>query len=144
MTGPGDFYGTCAVEDVIDGDTFRTTIKRKNIKVRIMGINTPESGGYREEEAWGQEAKIYAKEKLQGRFVHLYTDPGDPMWDQYHRLLAHVVIDDGGINYGVQAVADGMAHAYIMPHQDLTIGDTLRKAERLAKDEKRGMWRDLD
>ncbi|MFC4337418.1 thermonuclease family protein [Salininema proteolyticum] len=140
MNGPGDFYETVDVESVVDGDTFRAFVKGEKIRVRVMGINSPESGGYREEEDWGEEAKVYAKEKLDGRTVHLFTDPGDPAWDQYDRLLAHVVMENG-INYAVQAVADGMAHTYILKHQDLTIGDTLRKAERLAKAERRGMWK---
>ncbi|GAB3224007.1 hypothetical protein GCM10027447_12170 [Glycomyces halotolerans] len=33
-----------------------------------------------------------------------------------------------------------MAHCYILRHQELVIGDTLRKAERLARAEGRGMW----
>ncbi|MEV3935358.1 thermonuclease family protein [Glycomyces sp. NPDC049804] len=139
MEGPGDFYATVDVVDVVDGDTFRAVIDGEKVRVRIMGINSPESGGFREEEDWGAEAKLYARKKLQGRTVHLFTDPGDPAYDQYDRLLMHVVMENG-MNYGVLAVAEGMAHAYILGHQELTIGDTLRKAEKLAKAERRGMW----
>jgi micrococcal nuclease len=139
MEGPGDFYATVDVVDVVDGDTFRAVIDGEKVRVRIMGINSPESGGFREEEDWGAEAKLYARKKLEGRTVHLFTDPGDPAYDQYDRLLMHVVMENG-MNYGVLAVAEGMAHAYILGHQELTIGDTLRKAEKLAKAERRGMW----
>jgi len=139
MEGPGDFYATVEVNEVVDGDTFRAFIDGEKIRVRIMGINSPESGGYREEEDWGAEAKVYAKEKLEGRTVHLFADPGDPVYDQYERLLVHVVMENG-MNYAVLAVAEGMAHTYILSHQELTIGDTLRKAERLAKADRRGMW----
>jgi micrococcal nuclease len=139
MEGPGDFYATVDVVDVVDGDTFRAVIDGEKVRVRIMGINSPESGGFREEEDWGAEAKAYARKKLEGRTVHLFTDPGDPAYDQYDRLLMHVVVENG-TNYGVLAVAEGMAHAYILGHQELTIGDTLRKAEKLAKAERRGMW----
>lgn len=140
MKGPGDYFGSYVAYEVIDGDTFRAVIDGEKTRVRIMGINSPESGGFREEEDWGAEAKAYAKRKLEGRTVHLFTDPGDPIRDQYDRLLAHVVMENG-INYAVEAVAFGMAHTYILSHQELTIGDTLRKAERLAKAEKRGMWK---
>jgi micrococcal nuclease len=139
MEGPGDFYATVEVHEVVDGDTFRAFMDGEKVRVRIMGINSPESGGYREEEDWGAEAKVYAKQKLEGRTVHLFTDPGDPAYDQYDRLLMHVVMENG-MNYAVLAVAHGMAHTYILRHQELTIGDTLRKAERLAKAERRGMW----
>ncbi|HLU29620.1 MAG TPA: thermonuclease family protein [Glycomyces sp.] len=139
MEGPGDFFATSEAYEVVDGDTFRAVIDGEKIRVRIMGINSPESGGYREEEDWGAEAKAYAKRKLEGRTVHLFTDPGDPIYDQYDRLLAHVVMENG-MNYAVLAVAEGMAECYILRHQELVIGDTLRKAERLAKAEKRGMW----
>ncbi|WP_205328528.1 thermonuclease family protein [Glycomyces sp. YM15] len=139
MEGPGDFYATVDVVDVVDGDTFRAVIDGEKVRVRIMGINSPESGGFREEEDWGAEAKIYAKQKLEGRTVHLFSDPGDPSRDQYDRLLMHVVMENG-MNYAVLAVAEGMAHTYILRHQELVIGDTLRKAEKLAKAERRGMW----
>ncbi|WP_157974777.1 thermonuclease family protein [Glycomyces dulcitolivorans] len=142
MEGPGDFYAKVDVEEVVDGDTFRAFIDGEKIRVRIMGINSPESGGFREEEDWGAEAKVYAKSKLEGRTVTLFTDPGDETHDQYDRLLAHVVMENG-MNYAVLAVAEGMAHSYILGHQELTIGDTLRKAERLAKGERRGMWKSL-
>jgi micrococcal nuclease len=139
MEGPGDFYATVEVHDVVDGDTFRAVIDGEKVRVRIMGINSPESGGYRDEEDWGAEAKAYARNKLEGRTVHLFSDPGDPAVDQYDRLLMHVVMENG-MNYAVLAVAEGMAHTYILRHQELTIGDTLRKAEKLAKAERRGMW----
>ncbi|HEU5127178.1 MAG TPA: thermonuclease family protein [Glycomyces sp.] len=139
MEGPGDYFATSEAYEVVDGDTFRAVIDGEKTRVRIMGINSPESGGYREEEDWGAEAKAYAKRKLEGRTVHLFTDPGDPIYDQYDRLLAHVVMENG-MNYAVLAVAEGMAECYILRHQELVIGDTLRKAERLAKAEKRGMW----
>ncbi|MCH7232798.1 thermonuclease family protein [Glycomyces sp. L485] len=139
MEGPGDYFATAEAYEVVDGDTFRVVIDGEKTRVRIMGINSPESGGFREEEDWGAEAKAYAKQKLEGRNVHLFTDPGDEIYDQYDRLLAHVVMENG-MNYAVLAVAEGMAHTYILRHQELVIGDTLRKAERLAKGEKRGMW----
>jgi len=139
MEGPGDFYATVDVIDVVDGDTFRAVIDGEKVRVRIMGINSPESGGFREEEDWGAEAKTYARNKLEGRTVHLFTDPGDPAYDQYDRLLMHVVMENG-MNYAVLAVAEGMAHTYILRHQELVIGDTLRKAEKLARGERRGMW----
>ncbi|GAB3645915.1 thermonuclease family protein [Glycomyces tarimensis] len=142
MDGPGDFFATTEVYDVVDGDTFRAVVDGRKTRVRIMGINSPESGGYRDEEDWGAEAKAYAVRRLEGRTVHLFTDPGDEIWDQYDRLLAHVVMENG-MNYAVLAVAEGMAHTYILRHQELVIGDTLRKAERLAKAEKRGMWASL-
>lgn len=142
MEGPGDFFATVEAYEVVDGDTFRAVIDGEKTRVRIMGINSPESGGFRTEEDWGAEAKAYAKRKLEGRTVTLFTDPGDPIYDQYDRLLAHVIMENG-MNYAVLAVAEGMAHTYILRHQELTIGDTLRKAERLAKSEKRGMWSSL-
>ncbi|MFB9658353.1 thermonuclease family protein [Glycomyces mayteni] len=141
MDGPGEFYATAEAYDVIDGDTFRVRIDGESIRVRVLGINAPESGGFREEQDWGEEAKEYARKKLEGRMVHLFTDPGAEVFDQYDRLLAHVVMENG-INYAVLAVADGMAEAYVLRHQDLTIGDTLEKAEDLAQAADRGMWQD--
>ena len=38
----------------------------------------------------------------------MFTDPGDPIYDQYDRLLAHVVMENG-MNYAVLAVAEASA-----------------------------------
>ena len=109
MEGPGDFYATVDVVDVVDGDTFRAVIDGEKVRVRIMGINSPESGGFREEEDWGAEAKAYARKKLEGRTVHLFTDPGDPAYDQYDRLLRYVDVD--GVDAGLELVRRGLAIA---------------------------------
>jgi micrococcal nuclease len=68
------------VSKVIDGDTFELSDGRK---VRLIGVNTPESTTRTEE--YGKEASNYTKSKIQGRQVYLQKDVSET--DRYGRLL---------------------------------------------------------
>lgn len=91
---------------VIDGDTIE--IKRldgkpienvaKNIKVRLLGINSPESVDPRRPvECFGKESADYVKSLAQGKVAALEYDFTQSKFDDYGRLLAYVFIKDSGI-----------------------------------------------
>jgi micrococcal nuclease len=143
MEGPGKHIASTEAYEAIDGDTIRVRLDGEPVRVRILGIDAPESGGFHEAEHWGAEAKSYAKRLLEGRTVHLFTDPAQGDFDQYERLLAYVLTEDG-VNYSVQAVADGMAETSINRRNPLALADVLEKAERLAREHRRGMWADRE
>jgi len=71
---------TAIVHRAIDGDTIELTNRRR---VRLIGINTPEST-YKIER-YGIEAKSYTEKKLAGRTVWLEKDVSE--YDRYGRLL---------------------------------------------------------
>ncbi|MFC4334875.1 thermonuclease family protein [Salininema proteolyticum] len=136
---PGEFLATVDVESVIDGDTVRVVLEGETVKVRILGIDTPETEGYRPAECWGEEAATYAGEFMEDKRIHLFTEESQGKYDQYDRLLAYVVTEDG-VNYSVQAVGDGMARYSDREDNPLALGDVLAVAEAAAKSEKLGLW----
>ncbi len=94
---------TVFVSKVIDGDTIELEDK---IKVRLLGINTPEKG-----QPYNQEATEKLRQLVEGKSVELEQDVNDK--DQYGRLLRHVYID--GVSVNLQLVREGYANVYVVP-----------------------------
>jgi len=122
------------VSKVYDGDTF---ITKKGEKVRLLGINTPETAhGGTPGQPLAHKAKRELKTSVQGETVRLEFD--DEKHDNYGRLLAHVYLRDGRwIN--AHMIESGLAHAYTFAPNFRYSAELLAK-ERLARNEKRGIW----
>ncbi|KAI9549735.1 thermonuclease [Daphnia sinensis] len=81
---------------LVDGDTFWVLDERgAEVKVRLIGINTPESRrtGRTEVEYFGKEASAYVAQLLNGRRIRLEYDVAK--YDRYKRTLAYVYLDNG-------------------------------------------------
>lgn len=74
------------VKRVVDGDTIELEDGKK---VRLIGINTPESTT--KHEPYGKEASNYTKSELEGKTVYLEKDVSET--DRYGRLLRYVWIN---------------------------------------------------
>lgn len=73
----------------VDGDTLVVNIDGKETRVRMIGINTPESvhpSGI--VEYYGQESSDFTKEQLTGRTIYLESDVSPE--DQYQRALRYI------------------------------------------------------
>lgn len=68
------------VARVIDGDTIELSDGRK---VRLIGVNTPESTNRTED--YGKEASNYTQSKLEGKQVWIQKDVSEA--DRYDRIL---------------------------------------------------------
>lgn len=79
-------YEKAKVVRVVDGDTIEVNIANKNYKVRLIGVNTPESTT--KTEPYGKEASNYTMKMLTGKVVYLESDAGNT--DKYGRLLRYV------------------------------------------------------
>jgi len=129
------------VTKVIDGDTIEVLQNGKKEKVRIIGINAPESVDPRRGvECFGREASAFAKERLLNQSVRLEADPTQSERDRYGRLLRYVWID-GKLDFGKLAISEGFAYEYTynIPYKyqvDYT------KAEKEARETTRGLWAD--
>jgi len=77
------------VARVIDGDTFVLTAGGGSYRIRVLGIDTPETVDPRKPvQCYGPQASAYAKHLLAGRRVRLEYDR--VVRDRYGRLLAYV------------------------------------------------------
>jgi len=118
------------VVSVIDGDTIAVTVRGVEERVRLIGINTPETG-----ECYADEATRRLEDLVGGRDVLLSTDVNDR--DQYGRLLRYIWIDDGFVNATMVEEGLALARRY---EPDTAFADLLEVAQGRAKGDGRGLW----
>jgi micrococcal nuclease len=121
------------VLSITDGDTIHVSIQKKEYKLRYVGINTPEINEKRE--FFGVEASEKNKELVNGKRVFLIKDRSNV--DQYGRLLRYVIVDNTFVN--LQLVREGFAFAKDYP-PDTACSQSFYEAEKLARQEKLGIW----
>lgn len=122
-----------------DGDTARFEINGENVRVRFLGINTPEVAGEdKVEEPYGNEALEYTKNRLDNakEFEIEYDENADKE-DRFGRILAYIWVD--GELFQEELVRKGYAKTYMMK-SNYKYADELKSAERKAKEEKLGVW----
>ncbi|WP_141333716.1 thermonuclease family protein [Paenibacillus sp. tmac-D7] len=128
----GKPYSVDQVKRVVDGDTFETV---SNNKVRLIGVNTPESIG--KIEPYGKEASEYTKKRLSNRKVFLFTDTGNT--DTYGRLLRYVFVEGERIMYNELLVREGYANPMTVP-PNVMYAKLFVQAERSAREQGKGLW----
>jgi micrococcal nuclease len=122
------------VERVVDGDTF---VIKGGEKVRLIGINTPESVEPRKPvEYYGKEASKYTQQRIEGKTVFIQL--GSTPKDKYDRVLAWVWTDDGSF-LNAELVAEGYAQVYTF-QDNPEHAEYLLELQRIAREEKRGLW----
>ncbi len=122
------------VKRVIDGDTFVT---RKGEKVRLLGMNTPETQ-HRSSPAqpFGKEAKALLTRLIAGQQVRLSFDLEKQ--DKYQRSLAHVYLRDG-LWVNAEILRLGLAHVYTFV-PNISAAKKLLIVEQKARQTNKGMW----
>lgn len=142
--GPNDIVAR--VTRVVDGDTVEATDpKGARLKVRILGIDTPETKDPRKPvQCWGPEATTFATGMLSQVEVLLVADATQELRDRYGRVLAHIVFNSpGGTHHGesyaVLAARAGAARAFTYD-KPVTGQDKIVAAQQEARDAKRGLW----
>jgi micrococcal nuclease len=122
---PEEFSGK--VIGVTDGDTLTVLRDRSPVKIRLHGIDCPESG-----QDFGSRAKSLTSELAFGRVVKV-RERGT---DRYRRVVADVVLPDGR-SLNQELVRQGVAWWYqrYAPHDS-----NLSQLEAEARAAKRGLW----
>lgn len=117
---------------VTDGDTVRVQFVDNTIeKVRLIGINTPESG-----ECFADEATSAITSLLTGQTFTMTSDTSDR--DQFGRLLRYLWLDDGTF-VNESLVLNGFALARDYP-PDSDFSERLTAAEEAASIDGLGIW----
>lgn len=126
----------CPVTRVVDGDTIEVTFNGQKEKVRLIGVDTPETvHPTRGEEPYGKEASNYTKSRLDGQTVNLEFDVQER--DQYGRLLAYVWI--GNELFNETLVKEGYAQISTFP-PNVKYVDVFRAAQEQARAQGKGLW----
>ncbi len=132
----GTYY---TVTKVVDGDTLHIDINGKDEKVRLIGINTPETVDPRTPvQCFGKEASARMKELSQGKLVRIEYDESQNTRDVYGRILAYVYLEDGQM-LNRKMIAEGYAYeyTYLTPYK---YQKEFRELQTLARTSLRGLW----
>jgi micrococcal nuclease len=105
--------GYYAVTQVVDGDTIDVNMNGTTERVRMIGVDTPETKKPNAPvQCYGPEASDFARQTLTGKSVRLDADPLDDNRDRYGRLLRYVYLQDGTL-FEEALITKGYAFAYV-------------------------------
>jgi micrococcal nuclease len=129
-----------AVSKVVDGDTFWVINSRgEEEKIRLIGVNTPESRntGRTKIQYFGKEATAFAKKTLTGKRVRLEYDV--QRTDRYQRTLAYVYLENGTF-FNALLLQEGYAQVATYP-PNVKYEKTFIKLQREARAKQKGLWK---
>ncbi len=127
------------VTKVTDGDTIQVSIDGTVEKIRLIGINTPETVDPRKTvQCFGKEASERMKELVEGKTVRLEYDDSQGYRDTYGRVLAYVYLEDEQM-LNRKMIAEGYAYEYTYMTPYMYQAD-FREVQNLARVSSRGLW----
>jgi micrococcal nuclease len=133
------FANTGTVFSVADGDTLTVQIGDTKEKVRLIGVDTPETQHpTKGVQCWGPEASDFTKSVMtKGTRVRLVRDV--EARDRYGRLLAYVYLTDTNVFFNLELIRLGFARPY--PFEPNTTHESdFAAAAWEAQDAGRGLW----
>jgi len=131
-TQASETYVTVAA--VYDGDTISVITGGKREKVRLIGIDAPETG----QKPWGHHARKHLEDLLQSSGWKVEMEFDLEKRDQYGRLLAYLRLTDGRL-LNLLMVKDGYAVLYTIPPNVKYVNE-LKDAQSEAREGKVGIW----
>jgi micrococcal nuclease len=133
----GPTTGSYSVAEVFDGDTIAVNMDGVVEKVRLIGIDTPETKDPRKPvQCYGPEASAFTHANLEHKRVKLVADPLSTNRDRYDRLLRYVYVD--GVSYNKLLLQKGFARQYTgFPYSKW---DTYTAVQNSAKASNTGLW----
>lgn len=131
--------GLATVVRVVDGDTVVLSFDGRDERVRLIGIDTPESvDPNRPVECLGPEASAFTKSLLpDGTKVIVERDV--EARDDYGRLLGYITRLDDGMFVNLEIVRRGFAQPLTIPPNVAYSKDFVAAASH-ARDDNLGLW----
>ena len=140
QTAPADIVGSNAlVVRVIDGDTIDASFHGKNERIRLIGVDTPETRKPNTPiQCWGPEASAFTKHTLpEGTAVLIVRDL--EARDDYGRLLGYVYRSGDGLFVNLELAAEGFAKPLTIKPNDAHAAEFI-SAARAAEASDLGLW----
>lgn len=122
-----------AVAGVVDGDTLRVWVGGQRVRLRVIGIDTPERG-----ECGFQVATSRMQSLAQSGQVRIEADPTQGDKDSYDRILRHVFTPEGG-NIARQLISEGLGREYTYA-KPYAYQAEYRAAQARAQQAGAGLW----
>jgi micrococcal nuclease len=131
--------GQATVTRVVDGDTIVVDLGDRTEKVRLIGIDTPETKDPRKPvQCYGKEASKRTEALLpEGTAVRLERDV--ELRDRYGRLLAYVFRQPDGLFVNLELARGGYAQVLTIP-PNVANADRFVAAVAEARRAGRGLW----
>lgn len=131
------------VSRVVDGDTIEVINNNAKYKVRLIGIDTPETKHPKKGiEYYGKEASDFTKNYLEGKTVYLEFDIGKQ--DRYQRLLAYVWLDEDETDirkmFNSILLLEGYAQIMTVP-PNIKYVEYFKEYQREARELNKGLWK---
>lgn len=128
------------VKRVVDGDTIVVLVNSIEERIRLIGVNTPETVDPRSKvECFGKEASLFLKNKIEGKKIWMEKDNSQGDRDKYGRLLRYIYLDSVLINKEIIEKGFGYEYTYNLPYK---YQKDFKEAQKIAKQEKVGLWAD--
>jgi micrococcal nuclease len=121
---------TGLVVGIVDGDTIDVRINGQDVRVRYIGVNTPE-----QDQPLYSEATAYNQKLVGDKTVTLVKDTSET--DPFNRLLRYVIVGDTFVNNELVTMGYAEALAYA---PDTACVSTFETAQRKAQLVKVGLW----
>ncbi len=127
------------VSRVVDGDTVELLVDGVPLKVRLIGLDTPETVHPQQPvEHYGKEASTFTRNLLRGESVYLIR--GQEKVDRYGRTLGYLYRAPDGLFVNAEIIRQGYGHAYTMYsfREDLMV--RFKDLENRARKAGKGLW----
>lgn len=130
--------GTYRVTQFFDGDTIAVDMNGKEEKIRMIGVDTPETHDPRKAvQCFGKAASDFTKQQIGNQPVRLEADPLGTNRDRYDRLLRYVYLPDGRL---VQAEIIKQGYGFAYTSFPMSKADEFLSYQRLAREQGLGLW----
>ena len=133
-----DSFEKRIVVRVVDGDTI---VVSPNEKVRLIGVDTPETVHPKKAvECFGKAAKEFTQSAVEGKTIGLVLDEVNKSRrhkDKFGRTLAYVYLEDGTM-LNRELIRQGYAHTYTRFRFRYLV--EFRELERAARSQSIGLW----
>lgn len=131
---PGWYF----VSEVYDGDTIGVMMNGQLERIRMIGVDTPETHDPdTPAQCYGEHATTATKEKLHRKSVRLEADATNDNRDRYGRLLRYVYSEDN-VLWNHELIKRGEGFAYIsFPFIHKAV---FQASQFEAAREKKGLW----
>jgi micrococcal nuclease len=131
---------------VVDGDTFIARIDGEEARIRLIGVDTPESvHPNKEVEHFALEASAFLKDLLEGEEVFFAYDQSNAATnhkDRYERVLAYAYRGRDSLFVNAEIISRGYGHAYTS--YPFTFLEDFLKYERNARTQNLGLWAEAE
>jgi micrococcal nuclease len=130
--------GLYSVNHFVDGDTIAVNMNGKVEKVRLIGVDTPETHKPNTPvQCYGPAAAAFTKTTVGNSRVRLVSDSLSTDRDRYGRLLRYVYLPDGS-DLDEKLIENGYGFYY--PYFPFSKSETFAAAEQSAMATKKGLW----